>query len=162
MIESKYQLVVRGQGGKYSSEDCCVYDLEAQTREEAAEEAKVHLYGHRDQWKVEPVKNKHRRDEKIIRGPRGIVRWTTVKDGLSVQLDPNGAISGNNGSFYVEAEGVAAAWLVETHGHFDIEGLRQEIVDFRESKRDGVEKDLAEYEARFAELKKEYGMDSGE
>lgn len=135
---TKYQLVVRGEHGKYTRGDCAVYDLRAQTEEDAEKEAKRFLYADPTKWEAKRKKD--------WRGNQVIV--VDLDPGDEIRMHDDILLDGRD-------EPVHAAWIVEVRGHFDIKGLQQEIEDFKESKRPELEND-PEYQ-KFLELQKKFG-----
>ena len=133
-----YQLIVRGEYGKYTRGNCAVYDLSSTTLEEAVEESKRRLYGDRSQWKVEWGR-----------------RFSGENREPVLQLDPEDSIRMTGNILFEDEEEVVAAWVVESHHVIDLGALRKEMSDFKDAGAEKLGED-PEYQQYLA-LKKKFG-----
>lgn len=135
---TKYQLIAKGERHKHGFGNCRVYDLEAQTHEEAEKEARILLYGDSKKWRVSW--HKRWQQERVVR--------VDLDPGDNIRLHTDILLDGE----YCEVQN---AWIVEVREHFDIPTLRQEIDDFRETNRHKLEGD-PEYQ-EYLKLKSKFG-----
>lgn len=137
---AKFQLIVRGESGKYTRGDCAVIDIDGDTLDEARAAARVHLVGDRKLWQAGWRKDYN--DEMKL------VVWLNPDDALDlyhgVLLRPDR-----------EAEVVHEAWIVEVGEHVDVDTLRNEVRDWKVEQKRTLEQD-PEYQQYIA-LKRKFG-----
>lgn len=124
---AEFQLIVKGESGKYTDGDSKIIDMDATTIEEAREEAKIRLGGDPSMWEGSFGRNDNE---------------------FRVYLDPAD-------EFYMKYdhcvvldrdEHVYSAHIVEVHDTVDIKELQDKIRDFtvEEKRRMERERDEAE------------------
>jgi len=130
-----YQLIVKGEQGKYVLGDSSVVDLPAETLEEAKEQAKEVLYGFPSKWGVSLQHN-------------GRIRF--YLDGYDDVYNKYEA-----GPFLSEHQRVYSATLVKVEEVVDLEPLRNEISEAKARLTKEVE--LKQKRAQLEKLKAELG-----
>jgi hypothetical protein len=137
---AKFQLIVKGESGKYTRGDCAVIDLDGDTIEEARASARLQLVGDRTLWQAGWRKNYDNEMELVV--------WLNPDDALDlyhgVLLNPDR-----------ETEVVHQAWIVQVAEHVGLDTLRNEVRDWTVEQRQTLQAD-PEYQ-EYMRLKRKFG-----
>jgi hypothetical protein len=145
----KYELIIRGERGKYTRGDCMVIDLAGDTLDEALKSAELQLVGDRKSWRAGWS------DSFNFGPPEQLQLVGAHGKKLRVWLNPDGEVDLSHGVLLEGEEAVQEAWIVEVMGSVNLVKLREEIQKWTLQQYKALEQD-SEYQ-EYVRLKQKFG-----